>query len=153
MKMTETRYEIDDGIVYRSKYEIAVKTDGRSERKVESAVVCRADERMAVCFDQEMGTVHKFGTEAAVSEWADRTRRALGGLVSPALAAGMGDGLGPEIERARQEMAEALVVVAFPVTPASIAAINHVISHSGPESIAKFVASLGAMEAPAFPPR
>lgn len=74
--------------------------------------VCRGSERLAACYDAESGTLHKHGGEAGVEAWAAATRKKLAEAGFP-------------------EMADEIVVVAFPPTQETVAELNACVSTSG----------------------
>lgn len=67
--------------------------------------VCSGSDEVAVCFDSEDGTLHKHGKAEMVQAWADETRRKF-------------------TEMGFDEMARALTVISFPVTPETVAELN-----------------------------
>lgn len=102
--------------------------------------VCGPSDMLAVAYTEEedgLDTVHKHGAETMVAAWADKQRRAYA-------AAGF------------QDMAEAVVVLAFPPVPEAVAELNALTRNSG--GLRAFKARLGGghalpgeEEAPSLP--
>ena len=74
--------------------------------------VCRGSGRLAACFGAESGTLHKHGGEEGVEAWAAATRKRLAEAGFP-------------------EMADEIVVVAFPPTPETVAELNACVATTG----------------------
>lgn len=74
--------------------------------------ICGPHDMLAIVFDEQDGTLHKHGRSEPVEKWADRTRAALTAGGQP-------------------ELAEALVMVSFPVLPETVAELNACTSGSG----------------------
>jgi hypothetical protein len=100
--------------------------------------VCDGTQMLAVAYDAEDGILHKHGSEDSVRAWAERTGKKF-------------------IESGFEEMAQAIVVVGFPVSPESVAELNACVATTGRVlRIAERIEALGAqglIEAPKYPSR
>ena len=67
--------------------------------------VCRGSEEVAIAFDSDDGTLHKRGNASMVQSWADETRRKF-------------------TDMGFDDLARALTVITFPVTPETVAELN-----------------------------
>lgn len=67
--------------------------------------VCDGTGEIGIAFDSEDGTLHRRGEASKVHEWADKTRRKFA-------------------ENGFDDMARAITVISFPVTPETVAELN-----------------------------
>lgn len=93
--------------------------------------VCDGSQFLAVAFDAEDMVLHKHGRAERVEAWADKTRKMF-------------------TEAGHGELAEMIVVLAFPVTPETISELNACIATTGRiAGLQKRLEEIGRVHGPA----
>lgn len=102
-------YYIEGGDLWRREGGSVASGLGGAPR---SRHVCRGSDDVAVAFDSEDGTLHKCGRADMVQAWAAAARSRF-------------------IEAGFEEMAKAITVISFSVTPETVAELNACVEVSG----------------------